>query len=98
LEKLRFTFIASNIHAIGTPCWALLPLWRAANEMDVGGGTTRGAYRPHNPRASPLYRCVIQHAGELRRTGRLRRPVGDEVIKRFTECGDPRHGFAHLPR
>ena len=54
-----------------------------------GGGTPRGAYRPHNRRASLLYRCVIRHAGERRSTGRLHRPVEDEVIDRFLERADP---------
>lgn len=61
-----------------------------------GGGTPRGAYRPHNPRASALYWCVIRHAGEPRSKGRLHGPVEDEVIDCFLECGDPHHGFARI--
>ena len=57
---------------------------------------SRLIYRPRNPRATLLYRCVIRHAGELRSTGRLHRPVEDEVIDRFLECGDPHHGFARI--
>lgn len=50
------------------------------------------------PDSSPtvLYRYVIRHAGDLRSTGRLHRPVEDEVIDRFLECGDPCHGFASI--
>lgn len=39
---------------------------------------------------------MIRHAGELRSTGRLHRPVQDEVIYRILECSDPHHGFARI--
>ena len=55
-----------------------------------------GAYRPRNPRASPLYQCVARHAGELRAAGRLQRPVEVQTIDRFVECGDPHYGFARV--
>ncbi len=55
-----------------------------------------GAYRPRNPRASPLWQCARRHAKELRDAGRLRRAVERQVIERFIECGDPHHGFARI--
>lgn len=55
-----------------------------------------GAYRPRNPRASPLYHCVARHAGELRAAGRLERSVEARTIDRFVECGDPHFGFARV--
>ncbi len=55
-----------------------------------------GAYRPRNPRASPLYHCVARHAGELRAAGRLERAVEKQAIERFVECGDPHFGFARI--
>ena len=46
------SFIASNDHAIGTPCCALLPLWRAANETeDVGAVAHQGAHIARTIRA-----------------------------------------------
>jgi Transposase zinc-binding domain/Putative transposase len=53
-------------------------------------------YRPRNPRASPLWQCARRHASELRDAGRLRRPVEEQVIERFIECGDPHHGLARI--
>jgi len=54
---IRFaTFIASNDHAIGTPCCALLPLCRAANETeDVGAGAHQG---------TPVPRCLRQASNQ----------------------------------
>jgi len=37
-------------------------------------------YRPRNPRASPLYRCVQDHAEELRESGHIHRRVEEEVL------------------
>lgn len=64
--------------------------WRA------GGAPRGGAYRPRNPRASPLWQCARRHAKELRDAGRLRRAVEEQAIERFIECGDPHHGFARI--
>ncbi|OGA13909.1 MAG: hypothetical protein A3H32_16135 [Betaproteobacteria bacterium RIFCSPLOWO2_02_FULL_63_19] len=55
-----------------------------------------GAYRPCNARASPLYQCVVRHAGELHAAGRLERSVEGQTIDRFVECGDPHHGFVRI--
>ena len=55
-----------------------------------------GVYRPRNPRASALWQCARRHAGELRESGRIRRPIEQQVIERCVECGDPHHGFARL--
>jgi hypothetical protein len=55
-----------------------------------------GVYRPRNPRASPLYQCIVRHAEELRAAGRLERLVEEQTIDRFVECGDPHHGFARI--
>lgn len=62
-------------------------------------GTTSpggGLYRPRNPRGSPLWQCARRHAGELRESGRIRRPVEQQVIERFIACGDPHQGFARI--
>ena len=64
--------------------------WRAR------GAPRGGAYRPRNPRASPLWQCARRHAKELRDAGRLRRAVEEQAIERFIECGDPHHGFARI--
>jgi len=64
--------------------------WRA------GDAPRGGAYRPRNPRASPLWQCARRHAKELRDAGRLRRAVEEQAIERFIECGDPHHGFARI--
>jgi Transposase zinc-binding domain len=55
-----------------------------------------GVYRPRNPRASALWQCARRHAAQLRESGRIRRPVEQQVIERFIECGDPHHGFARI--
>ena len=60
------------------------------------GAPRGGAYRPRNPRASPLWQCARRHAKELRDAGRLRRAVEEQAIERFIECGDPHHGFARI--
>lgn len=41
----------------------------------------------------PIYALF---SDELREAGRLQRPVEEEVILRFLECGDPHHGFARV--
>jgi hypothetical protein len=56
--------------------------------------TQEQVYRPRNPRASPLYRCVCKHADELRDAGHIHRLVEDETLDRFLDCGDLHKGFA----
>jgi hypothetical protein len=53
-------------------------------------------YRPRSPRASPLYRCVEDHAEELREAGHIHRRVEDETLERFLDCGDLHKGFARV--
>jgi len=55
-----------------------------------------GLYRPRNPRGSPLWQCARRHAGELRESGRIGRPVERQIIERFIACGDPHQGFARI--
>jgi hypothetical protein len=57
---------------------------------------TGGIYRPRKPRASPLYQCIARHAEELRAAGRFQRPVEEQTIERFVECGDTHYGFARV--
>jgi len=46
--------------------------------------TQEQVYHPRNPRASPLYRYVCEHADELREAGHIHRRVEEEppVIER----------------
>ena len=53
-------------------------------------------YRSRKPRASALYQCAVRHVPELEAGGRFMRRVEENVIERFLECGDPRHGFARV--
>jgi transposase-like protein len=55
-----------------------------------------GLYRPRNPRASPLHQCVRRHYDELAAGGRFTRPVEEEVLTRFLDCGDLHQGFARI--
>ena len=55
---------------------------------------TGGVYRPGNPRASPLYQCVIRYYEELEAGGHFTRPVEEQVLTRFLDCGDLHQGFA----
>ncbi len=55
-----------------------------------------GIYRPRNPRTSPLYRCVRQHAEELEVADLIKRPVESQVLERFLACGDLHLGFARI--
>jgi hypothetical protein len=50
--------------------------------------TQEQVYRPRNPRASPLYRCVCEHADELREAGHIHRRIEGETLDRFLDCGD----------
>jgi hypothetical protein len=58
--------------------------------------TQEQVHRPRNPRASPLYRCVCEHADELREAGHIHRRVEDETLDRFLDCGDLHKGFARV--
>ena len=49
---------------------------------------TGGIYRPRNPQASPLHQCVIRHYDELEAGGHFTRPVEEQVLARFLDCGD----------
>ena len=55
-----------------------------------------GLYRPRNPRASPLWRCVQRHSKELREAGRFPRAEEERTIECFLQCGDSHHGFARI--
>jgi len=43
-----------------------------------------------------LYRCVQDHAEELRESGHIHRRVEDETLERFLDCGDLHKGFARV--
>jgi len=58
--------------------------------------TQEPVYRPRNPRASPLYRCICEHADELREAGHIHRRVEDETLDRFLDRGDLHKGFARV--
>jgi len=53
-------------------------------------------YCPRNPRKSPLYQCVVRHTDEMRAAGKIRRPVEEQVLERFQDCGDLHKGFARI--
>ncbi len=53
-------------------------------------------YRSRKPRASPLWQCVNRRLPELRASGRVRRAVEGNVLKRFLKCGDLHCGFARI--
>lgn len=62
------------------------------------------AYRPRQPRASALWKCVREHFDEFTmgydeqcqsKYGPLR-PVVQDVVRRFLECGDLHEGFARV--
>ena len=57
---------------------------------------TGGIYRPRHPRASPLYQCVTRHYEELETGGHFTRPVEEQVLTRFLDCGDLQQGFARV--
>ena len=63
-----------------------------------------GAYRPRQPRSSPLWRCLVAHFDEFlalypdryeARLGGLRAVV-KHVVEKFLACGDLAHGFARI--
>ena len=55
-----------------------------------------GVYHPRNPRASPLHQCVRRHYDELEAGGHFTRPVEEQALTRFLDCGDLHQGFARL--
>lgn len=63
-----------------------------------------GIYHPRNPQSSPFYQCIADHYEEFERIydehyGReygFWRPVIEEAIQKFLECGDLAHGFARV--
>ena len=55
-----------------------------------------GIYRPRNPRASSLYKCVRRHTEELDAAGLIYRRVESDVLERFLACGDLHKGFARI--
>jgi hypothetical protein len=64
----------------------------------------RSVYHPRDPTASPLWRCLDVHYEAFRRnypatfqeTHGFFRPVVDEVVEDYLECGDLRNGFARI--
>jgi hypothetical protein len=56
---------------------------------------TGGIYRPRNPRASPLYQCVTHHYEALEDGGHFTRPVEEQVLARFMDCGDLHQGLTY---
>jgi hypothetical protein len=60
------------------------------------GYARRRALSPAQPACESALASVRRHAGELRESGRIRRPVEQQVIERFIACGDPHHGFARI--
>ena len=65
---------------------------------------SRVSYRPRNPRDSPLYRLVEDHAEELRRVYDERfastygpwQPHWTQILEKFRRCGDLHYGFARV--
>jgi hypothetical protein len=63
-----------------------------------------GAYKPRNPKASPLYQCVKTHFAEFEASYPTRyqeqygfyRPVIGRVLEKFLGCGDLTKGFARV--
>ena len=63
-----------------------------------------GAYKPRNPKASPLYQCVQTHFAEFEASYATRyqekygfyRPVIGRVVEKFLGCGDLTKGFARI--
>ncbi|TAN35795.1 MAG: hypothetical protein EPN23_10365 [Verrucomicrobia bacterium] len=66
--------------------------------------SVNGAYRPRQPRTSPLWRCLVAHFDEFlalypeRYQARLDglRPVIQHVVEKFMACGDLAQGFARI--
>lgn len=61
-------------------------------------------YAPRKPRSSPLYLMLDAHFETFREDYEKRfrkrygwwRPVTDEVVGKFLQCGDPHYGFARV--
>ena len=61
-------------------------------------------YRARQPKGSPLYRLLDSHYKEFRDVYNERfsrrygfwRPVTDEVVHKYLQCGDPHFGFARI--
>ena len=61
-------------------------------------------YRPRQPRSTPLFRLLDSHYEEFRNVYDERfskrygfwRPVTDEVVEKYLQCGDPHYGFARI--
>jgi transposase-like protein len=73
----------------------------------VGGirySTPSAVYHPRNPRATALYAVIEDHLEEFIRVYDDRyqkefgfwRPVIQEVMEKYLECGDLHHGFARV--
>ena len=64
----------------------------------------QGIYRQRNPRASPLYRLVVEHFDALKAcySGRFEETHGpwqdhwDNVVEKSLSCGDFHNGFARI--
>ena len=65
---------------------------------------TAPAYRPRQPRVSPLYRLIERYLPEFERTYGQRyaprygswRPIIGHVARKFLRCGDLHFGFARV--
>jgi hypothetical protein len=63
-----------------------------------------GAYKPRNPKVSPLYQCVQTHFAEFEASYAMcyqeqygfYRPVIGRVVEKFLGCGDLTKGFARI--
>lgn len=61
-------------------------------------------YRPKQPKSTPLYRLLDTHYEEFRNVYDERfskrygfwRPIIDEVVGKYLQCGDPHYGFARI--
>ena len=61
-------------------------------------------YRPRQPKNIPIFRLLSSHYGEFRDVYNERfskhygfwRPVTDEVVRKYLQCGDPHYGFARI--
>ena len=61
-------------------------------------------YRPRRPKSTPLFRLLDSYYAEFRNVYDERfskrygywRPVTDEVIDKYLQCGDPHYGFARI--
>ena len=64
----------------------------------------QGVYRQRDPRASPLYRLVVDHFEDLKSSYSDRfeetygpwQPHWDSTVEKFRRCGDLHYGFARV--